>query len=65
MKDKLNDAVVLEGRQRNHFTGCSDDDPKGGMLEEVHGWSADTNSLWLLALAANAHLQSPDAPFKI
>ena len=36
VKDQLDDAVVLEGRQRDHFTGCSDDDPKGGMLEEVH-----------------------------
>jgi len=36
MEHQLDDAVVLERRQRNHFTGCSDDNPESGVMKEVH-----------------------------
>ena len=35
-EDQLDDAVVLQWGQGDHLTGCSDDDPEGRVLEEVH-----------------------------
>ena len=37
VKHKLDDAVVLEGRQCNQLAGGSDDDPRRWMMNEVHG----------------------------
>jgi len=65
MKHKLDDAVVLQGGQGDQLRSCSDNDPESRMLNEVHGWLADIESLRLLALTANVHFQSPNAPFKI
>ena len=36
MKDKLNDAVVLERRQRNDFTSSSNNNPENGRLKYGH-----------------------------
>lgn len=65
MKNKLNDAVVLQGGQSDQLRSCGNNDPESWVLNEIHDWSADVRSLRSLLVAANGHFQISNPSFNI